>query len=111
MDNVLNYWVEAVHVALDDVGKLTMFSDEDIKKIAQNIQNSSEQQSMAFGWDLILNPLVDGIQKLKVKHECEIAQHERRDRIFRKNVADRNHVRIEDVYIQDERVVYDRIGL
>ena len=70
-EHILNYWIEAVESALEEVGKLTLFSKDDIKILAETLQISSEQQSMMFGYENIPNPLESEIQKIKSEFEVE----------------------------------------
>lgn len=109
----LNYWIEAVESALEDVNKLNMFSNDEIKSLAETLQGSSEQESMAFGTEHIPNPLEAEIRNIKSKHKKEIEQYENREFIFRKNVSDRHGPYVDpgDVYINGNDVVYDRKGL
>jgi len=112
-DNRLNYWIEAVECALEDANKLNMFSNDDIKTLAENISISAEQESMAFGTEHIPNPLETEIQNMKSKHKKEIEQYNHREFIFRKNVSDRHGPYVDpgDVYIDGNNIVYDHKGL
>ena len=112
-DYRLDYWIEAVESALEDVNKLDMFSNDEIKSLAETLQGSSEQESMAFGTEHIPNSLETEIRNIKTKHKKEIEQYENREFIFRKNVSDRHgpYVDPRDVYINGNDVVYDHKGL
>lgn len=107
----LEYWVEAIECALEDIGKEGILSKTEIKSMAQNLQNSAEQEDMAYGIEHIPNPLLSEIEKLKSEYNNKIIKLEETNLIFRKNVAKRLNVRHEDVYLDGENVVYDRKGL
>jgi len=107
-EHILNYWIEAVESALEEVGKLTLFSKDDIKILAETLQISSEQQSMMFGYENIPNPLESEIQKIKSEFEKKITKLEQNDLVYRKNVADRHGVNPEQVYLDGENVMYDK---
>lgn len=47
-DYILDYWIEAVTGALDDVDKLNGFTDDDIKTMAKCILISHELEDTAF---------------------------------------------------------------
>lgn len=108
-DYILDYWIEAVESALEDVNKLDMFSNDDIKSLAETLQGSSEQESMAFGTEHIPNPLEAEIRNIKSKHKKEIKQYEKRELVYRQNVADRHGPRVgpNQVYIDGNNVMYD----
>jgi len=91
-EHILNYWIEAVDSALEDIGKQNILSNNDIKRLAESLIISSEQQSMAFGYEHIPNPLQSEIEKIKLEYETKIKRLEQNDFIYRKNVADRHKV-------------------
>ena len=107
--DILNYWIEAVESALEEVEKLDVFSKEDIINMAETLQISSEQESMAFGTEAIPNPLESEIRNIRSRHEKEISEFEKRDLIFRKNIANRHGPRVgpENVHIEGGNVEYD----
>lgn len=106
-ENVLNYWIEAVESALEEIDKLSYFSNKEIKTLAETLCISSEQQSLAFGYEHIPNPLEAEIIKIKSEYNHKIEILERNDLIYRKNVANRHGINAENVYIKDEIVMYD----
>ena len=106
-EHILNYWIEAVESALDDVGKIALFSKEDIKTLAETLQISSEQKSMAFGYEHIPNPLESEIQKIKSQYENKIAKLEQNEWVYRKNIANRHRINPENVYLDGENILYD----
>ena len=107
--NKLDYWIEAVEAALEDIGKLNNYTNEELKTVAESLIISSEQESMAFGYDCIPNPLESTIRDMKSKHESEIKQYEKRESVYRQNVADRHGPRVgpNQVYIDGNNVMYD----
>lgn len=109
----LEYWIEAVEFALEDIGKVNILSREDLKIFAQSIVTSADQESMAYGSCVADNPLINEIEKLNEKHKIEMDKMEKRELIFRKNVADRHgpNVSEKDVYIEHGSVYYDYKGL
>lgn len=108
-DYILKYWIEAVETALEEIDKLHNFTNAEIKDLAENLQISAEQESMAFGRECIPNPLQTEIQNLKAQHKKEIEVHEHREYIYRKNVSDRHGPRVDpnSVYIERNEVLYD----
>jgi hypothetical protein len=46
------YWAEAVGLALDDMGKWSLFAPEEIKELGRALAVSADNQSIAFGWDI-----------------------------------------------------------
>lgn len=108
-----DYWIEAVLSALDAVDKLELFTESELKLIAEDIATSADQESMAYGSSVAENPLTNEIKELKEKHKQELHQFEQRDEIFRKYVADRHgpYVSVNDVYTENGSVYYDRKGL
>ncbi len=108
-EQILNYWIEAVETALEEVNKIGLFSREEIKTLSETLQISSEQQSMAFGYENIPNLLESEIQKIKSEYELKIAKIEQDLFVYRKNVADRHKINPENVYLDGNNVMYDRI--
>lgn len=53
--DIKEYWIEAVSSSFEDKG--ISCDDKLIKNIAEDMMLSSENMSMAFGWDVIPNPL------------------------------------------------------
>ena len=89
MDNYkLEYWIEAVMSALDEIDEISLFTDQNIKDLAESMLISAEQEGMAFGYDVIPNPLSTEITKIKEENAREIADWENRDRIYRQSIAD-----------------------
>lgn len=107
----IDYWIESLECIFEDIGRINVFSTEELKTIAESLIISADQESMAFGCSAAPNPLIQEISDLKKKHEVEMNIMEKRDEIFRKNVADRHgpYVNENDVYIENNTVYFDRI--
>ena len=101
-DYKLDYWTEAVEVALEDIEN--NLSAVDIKSIAESMMISADQQSMAFGSDVADNPLKVEVNNLKtqLKHDQDI--NDTQEQIYRQHIADAHHVDILDVHIEYDRV-------
>lgn len=101
----MNYWEECIFEALNEEGITA--TEEQIKNIAGCVEVAHENYGMAFGYDRIDNPMEDEIAKLKKEHQKEIERLEQRELCYRKSVAARHRVSVEDVHLEDGRVVYD----
>ena len=64
-DDILDYWIESVSAALDEIDGISPFTDQNIKDLAENMMISAEQEGMAFGYDAIPNPQQTMIEHLK----------------------------------------------
>lgn len=101
----LEYWIETVKSSFDENGICATF--DIIEKVATDMLNSSECQSMAF-------PTPDSpkessqVTALKKKHAEDIKEYERRESIFIKSVANRRGVDASDVYIEGDSVMYKK---
>lgn len=67
----MNYWYEAVQAALEEVGKLSDFTDDQIKDMASVIKGAHENYGMAHGHDCIPNPVVQENTELKLRLKLE----------------------------------------
>lgn len=105
-DYKLNYWIESVACSLEEQG--VSLPQETIKAIAKDMINSAECEGMAFGHDAIPDPLNAEIEQLKKGYESRIKELEARDLVFRESVAVRRGVKVENVYIQNGSVMYDK---
>lgn len=110
MDNhKLEYWIESVSVALDEIDGISPFTDQNIKDLAEDMLISAEQEGMAFGYDAIPNPLTTEITKIKEENAREIDDWKRRDRIYRQSIADAYKLSDRDIiYIENGEVRYIR---
>jgi hypothetical protein len=61
-DYKLDYWIESVSSSLEEIG--CELSIDDITVIAEDMIISAEQESMAFGYDAIPNPLQTKMDKV-----------------------------------------------
>lgn len=102
-----NYWLESVSSAFDEYN-IPHLPDEAMKRFAEDMQNASEMQGQAFGYDAIPNPR-NAEHDAKVRSlEVRIKELEGQVSIFKQSVADRRGVRAENVYISGSSVMYDR---
>lgn len=101
-----DYWYECVEGSLNDLGiKLT---EKQIDCIAGDIEVSHENYGMAMGYDAIPNPVNSQIEELKRKHKEEIERLESHILCYRKSVAERRNVPVEDVFLEDGRVIWGK---
>lgn len=63
------YWEEAVEISLDE--EWITATKEQIKRIACGMQSAAENQSQAFGWDCIPNPVELELKETKRKLSIE----------------------------------------
>ena len=103
-DNILDYWIESVSAALDEIDGISPFTDQNIKDLAENMMISAEQEGMAFGYDAIPNPQQTMIEHLKELHELRDKEYERNERIYQQSIADTHKLSINDVYIENGKV-------
>lgn len=100
------YWEESVEIALEEEG-VTATKDQ-VKNIAGSISISHENYGMAHGYDSIPNPRIfEESEKVKLLKE-EIEQLKKQIECYRKSVAVRRNVPLEDVYLENGRVIYGR---
>lgn len=67
----MNYWYETVQAALEEVGKLADFTDEQIKDMASVIEGSHENYGMCHDHDCIPNPTIAENTELKQRLKLE----------------------------------------
>lgn len=113
-DYQFDYWKDALECALDGADAFLLLTPEQIDAAAKSLVISAENQGMAFGHDVLKNP-PDSLHKreleeMRQRHQRELAEFERRERIFRENVARRHGVSASAVEIQGDSVVYDPNG-
>lgn len=81
--SVEDYWVEAVSIALEEMGLYDKFTSEQIKELGHAMYISADNQSQAFGWDQIPNPLQTEIKQLEQKRkQDDVASERTRERYF-----------------------------
>lgn len=86
-DYKLAYWIESLECSLDSIGCLDKLTKPQIEQVAGDLEVSAENQGIAFGHDAIPNPLNQEIRELKSKHEKEIDELEKREKIYRDFLA------------------------
>ena len=109
MNPKLEYWIESVESIMEEMSYDIPI--EDITTIAESMIITAEQESMAFGYDAIPNPLQTEIDEITGKLKQECIKADRREYIYRKSIASRNGVNPEDVFIEHGNVWYQRRGL
>ena len=110
MNPKLEYWIESVESIMEEIG-YTNIPIEDITTIAESMMITAEQESMAFGYDAIPNPLQTEIDKLRNNMDHEQVECERRELIYLRSIAKRNNVHVDDIFIANGNVWYQRRGL
>lgn len=108
-DYKLDYWEEAVSNSLEENGLLNLMPKEAINKIAKDMVNAAECQSMAFGWDAIPSPAKAEKSSEAKRYEARIKELENEILCYRKSVASRRGVPLEQVHVdQHGDVIYAR---
>ena len=120
----LDYWIESVSSSIDEIG--CKLSTEDITSIAEAMIITAEQESMAFGYDAIPNPLQTEIDMVNVRLKREQEEWESRERkmedklkqerrawhrregIYLQSIASQSEIDIEEIIIGCNSVVYPR---
>ena len=105
----LDYWIESVSASMDNAGYTLPI--EDITAIAEDMIITAEQESMAFGYDAIPNPLQTEVDKINDRLQQERENWNNREDIYVKSIATRNGVQPEDVFIDGNSVMYRERGL
>jgi hypothetical protein len=98
------YWREAVDIAFRDEGITA--TDEQIDNVAGAIESSHENYGMAHGYDAIPNPAEAVESALVASLKSEIKRLEEEIIIYRRSVAFRRGVRVDDVYTQSGKVFF-----
>jgi hypothetical protein len=114
-DPDITYWVEALQNALEGVGKLDALTREEFDKAATELSAWRESYGMAFGHDCIPDP--DGpsaveraLREQQQRHERELAAKDEEITAYRRSVALRRGVPIEDVYVdRSGSVIYGKV--
>ena len=105
----LEYWIESVESIMEEMNYDIPI--EDITTMAESMIITAEQESLAFGYDAIPNPLQTEIDKLRNDMDHEQVYWERRELIYLRSIAKRNNVHVDDVFIANDNVWYQRRGL
>ena len=83
MDNYkLEYWIESVAATTEEIGY--NLSIEDITTIVESMIITAEQESLAFGYDAIPNPLQTEIDEITNKLERERTETAQRTYLSKK---------------------------
>lgn len=102
----MDYWEECVSEALEDAG--ISASKEQIDTITAWVEGAHDNYGMATGRDAIPNPMEDEVRRLSRAHAEEIDDLKSQIDKYRSSVARRRGVRVEDVYLDGDTVVYGR---
>lgn len=86
-DYILDYWIEAIETSLEDMGKLTDFSNVEIRSMAEDMYTSADCQNMAFGSNMAENPLTEEIKELQNKYNKATNESDDRERILLDYIA------------------------
>lgn len=73
----LNYWVDSVIDALEEIGY--EFSNENVIALAEDMMICADQESMAFGYDAIPNPLQTEVNRINDQLQRERDEWDRRE--------------------------------
>ena len=99
----MNYWKEAVEVALDEAGAFEALSPAQIDIVAKSIEGSADVKAEATGETCIPNPLKTELDAAEARHKREMdaatEQHDYAVRMLRRAVARRAGCRAEDVVV------------
>lgn len=98
--NTHDYYSETIADAVIECG-LPALSPEHLKYITEAVIGSVENESLAFGRDAIPNPLSSEIGELRKKLDSERREKEERERILKKEIAQR-FGRPEDISVSIE---------
>lgn len=88
----MNYWKEALEYALDAAGAFGKLTDAEITETAKGLETSAEMEGEATGRINIPHPLNAEIANIKRSHAADVAVLERREDIFKGNIAKRLNV-------------------
>lgn len=103
----IDYWLECLNCALEEIGAYNILTEDQKKSIAADLNAGCENIGLAFGGDF--RPSKAEKSKEVLRLEERIKELEERDFIFRRAVATRRRVPVEDVYIESGDVKYDTL--
>lgn len=106
-DYKLNYWIEAIQSSADNNN--ISLPDDIIKKMAVDMVNAAEMQGQAFGHDIIPSPRIAEKDSIVKNMEAKIKYLEAQVMAYKQSVATRRRVSVENVYLENGYVMYDRI--
>ncbi|WP_333998254.1 hypothetical protein [Burkholderia orbicola] len=104
----LDYWLESLGYALEEVGAYDALTPEQRKDVAEALVVSAENEGMAMGRDCIPNPMNSEIERLKAAHRAEIERFEERERIYCRDIARSQNVDSHRIGIHNGSVVIHR---
>ena len=84
----INYWIEALNGALEEVGELNHFTNEQKILMADFLTTSAENESLSNGSLVIPSPYLAEIEKIKKNHHAEIELHRKGEESLREKIAD-----------------------
>lgn len=99
----MDYWYECVAEALEDAG--FQATDEQIKTVASWVEGAHENYGMSHGHHCISNPLQSEVDQLKREKKALEDAHDRQIWGIKQGVAQRRHVRPQDVEIDNDGLV------
>ncbi len=102
----MDYWKECIKEAFED--SKIIATDEQIDNVASWVEGAHENYSMANGHDVIQSPVENEKDRQIKTLKSEIERLENNVTTYRKSVATRRNVPIEDVYIENGDVIYGR---
>jgi len=102
----MNYWRECVEEALSEAG--LQASTEQVNIITDIVEGAHDNYSQATGQDCIPNPMIRDIEQLKEKHKREIYDLETQIVCYRRSVAERRQVDLDEVRLEDGKVMYGK---
>lgn len=103
----MDYWAETIAEAFEDAG-ITATEDQ-IQTVAGWAEGAHENYGMAHGYDAIPNHESTEIARLKKAHENELEEMRQQVDCYRKSVAVRRGVKMEDVYLDNQgHVMYGK---
>lgn len=105
-DTKLEYWIESVSAALDEIDGISPFTDQNIRDLAESMIISAEQEGMAFGYDAIPDPQTTMIEQLKELYELREASRDKTESILIQKIADVQQLSPRDIYVEGGRVRY-----
>jgi len=88
-DALFNYWSEALHAAFDEVGGLpNEMGTSDHETMVKVLLGARDQESMAFGYDCIPNPLEATVKEVRGLRAEDAQRFDEREEAWRKREED-----------------------
>lgn len=102
----MNYWEEVISEGACEAN--LVITESQIKMIASHAESAHENYGLATGSECIPNPMESEIEQLKKSHAKDKAEWESRDLNYRKSVATRRGVDVNNVYQNEHgEVMFD----